>query len=63
VDWDMFRIASDGNIDEYADSVCEFIRTCVEDVVPIARMCKAVIKTKRDDFEESGTKNDIFGFV
>ncbi|XP_052334968.1 uncharacterized protein LOC127911710 [Oncorhynchus keta] len=32
----MFRIASDNNIDEYADSVCEFIRTCVEDVVPIA---------------------------
>ena len=32
----MFRIASDNNIDEYADSVCEFIRTCVEDVIPIA---------------------------
>ena len=32
----MFRIASDNNIDEYVDSVCEFIRTCVEDVVPIA---------------------------
>uniref|UniRef100_A0A8L0DJB6 Reverse transcriptase domain-containing protein n=1 Tax=Oncorhynchus mykiss TaxID=8022 RepID=A0A8L0DJB6_ONCMY len=32
----MFRIASDNNIDEYADSVSEFIRTCVEDVVPIA---------------------------
>ena len=36
VDWDMFRIASDDNIDEYADSVYEFIRTCVEYVVPIA---------------------------
>ena len=36
VDWDMFRIASDNNIDEYADSVSEVIRTCVEDVVPIA---------------------------
>uniref|UniRef100_A0A8K9USR6 Reverse transcriptase domain-containing protein n=1 Tax=Oncorhynchus mykiss TaxID=8022 RepID=A0A8K9USR6_ONCMY len=35
VDWEMFRTASD-NIDEYTDSVCEFIRTCVEDVVPIA---------------------------
>ena len=32
----MFRIASVNNIDEFADSVCEFIRTCVEDVVPIA---------------------------
>uniref|UniRef100_A0A8C7KLB1 Alkylated DNA repair protein AlkB homologue 8 N-terminal domain-containing protein n=1 Tax=Oncorhynchus kisutch TaxID=8019 RepID=A0A8C7KLB1_ONCKI len=32
----MFCIASDNNIDEYADSVCEFIRTCVEDVIPIA---------------------------
>ena len=32
----MFRIASDNNIDEYADSLSEFIRTCIEDVVPIA---------------------------
>ena len=32
----MFHIASDNNIDEYAESVSEFIRTCVEDVVPIA---------------------------
>ncbi|CDR18153.1 unnamed protein product [Oncorhynchus mykiss] len=32
----MFRIASNNNIDECADSVSEFIRTCVEDVVPIA---------------------------
>ena len=30
----MFRIVSNNNIDEYADSVSEFIRTC--DVVPIA---------------------------
>ena len=34
--WDMFRIVSDNNIDEYTDSVSKFIRTCVEDVVPIA---------------------------
>ena len=36
VDWDMFRIASNNNTAEYADLVSEFIRTCVEDVVPIA---------------------------
>ena len=34
VDWDMFRIASNNNIDEYADSVGEFIRKC--NVVPTA---------------------------
>jgi hypothetical protein len=36
VDWDMFRIASDNNIDEYADSVSEFISKCIGDVVPTA---------------------------
>ena len=36
VDWDMFRIESNNNIDELADSVCEFIRKCIDDVVPIA---------------------------
>ena len=36
VDWNMFRIASNNNIDEYDDSVSEFIRKCVDDVVPIA---------------------------
>ena len=36
VDWDMFRIASNNNIDEYADSVSEFISKCIGDVVPTA---------------------------
>ena len=36
VDWDMFRIASNNNIDEYADSVNEFISKCIGDVVPTA---------------------------
>ena len=36
VDWDMFCTASNNNIDEYADSVSEFIRKCIEDVVSIA---------------------------
>ena len=31
----MFRIASN-NIDEYADSVSEFIRKCIGDVIPTA---------------------------
>ena len=32
VDWDMFRVVSDDNIDMYADSVSEFIRKCIGDV-------------------------------
>ncbi len=34
VDWDMYRAASDDNIEAYSDSVTCFIRKCVEDVVP-----------------------------
>jgi hypothetical protein len=30
----MFRAASENNIDLYADSVSEFIRKCMGDVVP-----------------------------
>ena len=36
MDWDMFRIASNNNIDEYADSGSEFISKCIGDVVPTA---------------------------
>jgi hypothetical protein len=36
VGWDMFRITSNNNIDEYADSVSEFISKCIGDVVPAA---------------------------
>ena len=32
----MFRIASNNNIDEYADSVSEFIRECIDNVIPTA---------------------------
>ena len=32
----MFRIASNNNIDKYADSVNEFIRKCIDDVIPTA---------------------------
>ncbi|KAI4879653.1 hypothetical protein NFI96_009679 [Prochilodus magdalenae] len=34
VDWEMFREASNNNLDEYTDSVTGFIRKCIEDVVP-----------------------------
>ena len=34
VDWDMFRIASDNNIDVYTDSVSKFISKCIGDVTP-----------------------------
>ncbi len=33
VDWDMFRAASDDNIEAYSDTVTCFIRKCIEDVV------------------------------
>ena len=36
VDWDMFHIASNNNIDKYADSVSEFISKCTGVVVPTA---------------------------
>uniref|UniRef100_A0A669EKF5 Reverse transcriptase domain-containing protein n=1 Tax=Oreochromis niloticus TaxID=8128 RepID=A0A669EKF5_ORENI len=32
-DWEMFHVAAN-DIDEYTDSVCGFIRKCVEDVIP-----------------------------
>ncbi|RXN30279.1 dynein heavy chain [Labeo rohita] len=32
-DWEMFRTAAD-NINEYTESVCGFIKKCVDDVVP-----------------------------
>ena len=31
---DIFWVASENNIDEYTDTVTEFIRKCIEDVVP-----------------------------
>jgi hypothetical protein len=36
VDWDMFRIVSHININEYADSVSEFISKYIGDIVPTA---------------------------
>ncbi len=39
VDWDMFRAASDDDIEAYSDSVTCFIRKCVEDVVPTKTIC------------------------
>ena len=34
MDWDMFRVDSENNIDVYSDSLSEFIRKCIGDVVP-----------------------------
>ncbi len=34
VDWDMFRAASDDDIEPYSDTVTCFIRKCIEDIVP-----------------------------
>ena len=34
LDWDMSRIASENNIDVYMDTVTEFIRKCIGDIVP-----------------------------
>jgi hypothetical protein len=32
--WDMFRVVSENNIDVYTDTLTEFIRKCIGDVVP-----------------------------
>ncbi len=34
VDWDMFRAASDDDIEAYSDYVMCFIRKCIEDIFP-----------------------------
>ena len=34
MDWDVLRVASENNIDEYTDMVTESIRKCIGDVVP-----------------------------
>ncbi len=34
VDWDMFRAATDDDIEVYSDTVTCLIRKCVEDIVP-----------------------------
>ena len=34
VDWDMFRVACGNYLDEYTETVTEFIRKCIGDVVP-----------------------------
>ncbi len=39
VDWDMFRAASDDDIEAYSDKVTCFIRKCIEDVVPTKIIC------------------------
>ncbi len=39
VDRDMFRAASDDDIEAYSDTVTCFIRKCVEDVVPSKTIC------------------------
>jgi hypothetical protein len=33
VDWDMFRVASENNVDVYTNTVTELIRKCIGDVV------------------------------
>ncbi len=45
VDWDMFRVASDDDIEAYSDTVTCFIRKCIEDVVP-TKTIRIYIKTK-----------------
>lgn len=35
VDWNMFQVASDNNIDGYTYSVSEFMRKCIRDVLTV----------------------------
>jgi hypothetical protein len=37
MDWEMFQIASDNNIDVYADLVSEFISKCIEMSYPLLK--------------------------
>ncbi len=37
--WDMFRAASNDDIEAYSDFVTCFIRKCIEDVVPTKTIC------------------------
>lgn len=39
VDWDMFRVASGGDIEAYSDTVTRFIKKCVKDVVATKTVC------------------------
>ena len=41
-DWDMFRVASENNINIYAESVSEFIRKCIRDVAPTVLSLKHI---------------------
>ena len=34
MDWELFRVASENSIDTYTNTVIEFIRKCIGDVVP-----------------------------
>ena len=38
----MFQVASENNIDEYTDTVTEFIRKCIGDVVPTGNVMKEI---------------------
>ena len=35
VDWDMFQLACENNLDAYTDTVTEFIKKCIGDVLPM----------------------------
>ncbi len=39
MDWDMFRAASDDDIEVYSDTVMSFIRKCIEYIVPTKTIC------------------------
>ena len=47
---DMFRVASENNFDLYADSVSEFIRKCIGDVVTTGCCNRAKLKARTTAF-------------
>ncbi len=70
VDWDMFRAASDDDIEAYSDTVTCFIRKCIEDVVPTKTICiypnqnpwinsdvRAALSGRKSAFKSSNTDN------
>ncbi len=46
VDWDMFRAASDDDIEAYSDTVTCFIRKCIEDVIPTKQSASTPTKNR-----------------
>jgi hypothetical protein len=46
MDWNIFRVASGDNVNEYVDSVTGFIKKCIDDTIPIVSFKHTLIKNR-----------------